>query len=152
MPSIRCSWLPSTIVQVSCPGSGQLHVSPTRATGFPPTMNCWVRTVETWPPWEVGSPRRMTLGMAFPFQRVAERHDVCTRPVLFKATISICDCGYKSVVKSHQVIDSAAIKFSLRFTTASSHTGDCRDLSLPAGSSKRYRAPGLIFPAQVGPG
>jgi len=60
---MTCSELPSTITQTLWPGKGQMHWSPTRATGIPSTVNQVALTLTTFPPCEVGSLRRMTLGI-----------------------------------------------------------------------------------------
>jgi hypothetical protein len=51
------------ITQTLWPGIGQMHWSPTRATGMPSTVNHVALTLTTFPPCEVGSLRRMTFGM-----------------------------------------------------------------------------------------
>jgi hypothetical protein len=55
---------PLTIVQPECPGMGQLHVSPTQATGIPRTLKWVALALTTLPPWVVASPRRMTFFIA----------------------------------------------------------------------------------------
>jgi hypothetical protein len=51
---------PVLIVQPVCPWTGQLHVSPTQATGIPPILKCGALALITLPPCEVASPSRMT--------------------------------------------------------------------------------------------
>ena len=62
-PLMRWRLEPVAIVQPLCPGTGQLQESPTQATGIPPTLKLVARVLITLPPWEVGSPSRITLRM-----------------------------------------------------------------------------------------
>jgi hypothetical protein len=49
------------MVQLLWPAIGQLHGSPTHATAMPATLKFVARTLTTLPPWDVVSPKRITL-------------------------------------------------------------------------------------------
>ena len=63
LPLIVWCGEPLVIVQPEWPGMGQLHVSPTQATGMPWTLKCDALTLITLPPWVVTSPSLMTFFM-----------------------------------------------------------------------------------------
>ena len=65
LPLIVWCGEPLVIVQPEWPGMGQLHVSPTQATGMPWTLKCDALALITLPPWVVTSPSLMTFFMAF---------------------------------------------------------------------------------------
>ncbi len=62
MPSIVQLVSPSTMTQLLCPRFGQVHLSPSLATGLPPT-SMWLEALTTVPPWLVESPSRITFRM-----------------------------------------------------------------------------------------
>ena len=66
-PSIVQFVSPSTITQLLWPRLGQVHLSPNRATGRPPTV-IWLVALTTLPPWLVESPNRIILRTLSPLE------------------------------------------------------------------------------------